>query len=131
MKSSFRLKLLLSAGATALAFALVIGVNAVISQQHSARLIDVEQRLVPKLELGPELGTQFDQLRRSLQDAVAAQDAEALSLTKTRKERFLQTLESARGLVDPNQAAALRTAVEDYYQAAFDVSRRLVARETG
>jgi signal transduction histidine kinase len=46
-------------------------------------------------------------------------------------KRFKDELDAARSATDPAAAAALRDALDDYTAAADDVSRRLIAHETG
>jgi CheY-like chemotaxis protein/Skp family chaperone for outer membrane proteins len=91
----------------------------------------VQERLLPKVELGPRLDAQFERLRRALQDAVAAHDPEALAATRELKDGLLQQLAAARASVDPTEANRLKQAVDDYYGAAANVSRRLLGGETG
>src|SRR5439155_10320112 len=95
------------------------------------QLAAIQERYVPKVELGPQLESQFEHLRRSMQDAVATQDMEALEATRQSLSQFLEQLATAREAVAPREAAALRAAVQDYYAAAHDVSRRLIAGEKG
>jgi CheY-like chemotaxis protein len=131
MRLTFRAKLMTTVGAAALAFILLILVSSLISGRVTRQLADIEGRLIPKLALGPELDGQYERLGRSLQDAVAAQDPDALAATERLRDRMLATLDSAHDSVDAEDAAALRAAIDDYYQAAHDVSKRLLARETG
>ncbi|HEX3853424.1 MAG TPA: hypothetical protein VHW01_20810, partial [Polyangiaceae bacterium] len=81
MSSSLRGRLFLIVGTAALALLLMLVGSALIGAQQTRDLRDVEQRLVPKLELGPKLESEFDRLRQAMQDAVAAQDAPALQAT--------------------------------------------------
>ncbi len=47
------------------------------------------------------------------------------------KGRFLEELGAAQNVLAPPDVQALRLALEDYDTTAFDVSRRLIADETG
>src|SRR6185436_7351246 len=80
---------------------------------------------------GPQLEGKLEHLQRALQDAVAAHDLEALEATAALKNDLLERFLAARGVITPGEAAALRSAVEDYYASAHDVSRRLLSAETG
>ena len=62
---------------------------------------------------------------------MAARDPEAVNATRAIVDTFFKDLDGAGTAVTPGQAAALRSAMDDYYAAAIDVSRRLVAGETG
>ena len=99
MRLTFRAKLLLIVGATALAFVLLIVVSALIGVREERRLADLEGRLLPKLELGPQIEGDFDHLRRSLQDAVAAQDIEALGDTRVLLGQLTRRITGAREVI--------------------------------
>jgi PAS domain S-box-containing protein len=131
LRLSFRATLMTIVGVTALAFILLIVASGVVATRVEKQLSSIQNRYLPKVVLRPELEGAFDRLRRGFQDAVAAHDLEMLQATKAEKERFLQHLADARQSVDPEDDRALRQALDEYYSAAFDVSRRLIADETG
>ncbi|HEV8246426.1 MAG TPA: HAMP domain-containing protein, partial [Polyangiaceae bacterium] len=131
MQLTFRAKLLLIVGTATLALVLVVGGSSLIASQQARDLADVEGRLVPKLELGPRLESEFDHLRQSLQDAVAAQDSAALDAGLAAKDKMFALVNSGTGALTTPDAAALRWAINEYYESAHDVSRRLIAGETG
>jgi CheY-like chemotaxis protein len=131
MRLTFRAKLLLIVGATAFALALVIAVSTLIGVQEERRLSDVESRLLPKLELGPELEANFNGLVRHLHDAVAAQDIEILGESRALMSQLTRRVTEARGVLEPGVADQLLGQLEKYYQVAFEVSRRWAAGETG
>jgi CheY-like chemotaxis protein/signal transduction histidine kinase/HAMP domain-containing protein len=128
---SLRARLLLIVGTATLSLLLTLIGSALIGAQQTRDLRDVEQRLVPKLELGPKLQSEFDHLRQGMQDAVAAQDAPALSATILDRDRIFELLARARSVLDASDAALLRWAINDYYEAAEDVSLRLISGDTG
>ena len=75
---------------------------------------------------------QFERLSRGFQDAVAAHDLEALAATARAEERASSTSSTAaRDAVDPARPPSCAPPLEDYYAAGYDVSRRLIAGETG
>src|SRR5580658_3754579 len=118
-------------GIAALALVLLIVASGVVAKRAEVQLSAIQDRYLPKVVLQPELDGSFERLRRGFQDAVAARDAETLATTQTLKDRLLSQLAAAEGAVEPDDAAVLRRALEDYYAAALDVSRRLIADETG
>ena len=128
---SVRERILLIVGTAALALLTTLLGSAWIAAQQTRNLRDVEQRLVPKLGLGPKLETEFDHLHQAMQDAVAAQDSAALAATVTRRDQLFELIAAARGVLDPSDAAQLHWFILDYYQSAEDVSRRLLAGDTG
>jgi CheY-like chemotaxis protein/signal transduction histidine kinase len=131
MRLSLRAKLTAIVGAAAFAFVVVIVSSALISRRVERQLGTIQEHLLPKLEMGPRLDAEFEHLRRALQDAVAANDADLLAKTRETKNAFLERLSAARDAIDPAQALQLARSVEEYYAAAIDVSRRLLAAETG
>jgi CheY-like chemotaxis protein len=131
MHLTFRTKLALVVGAAAVAFVVLIVVGTLSERRVERQLAVIQERYVPKVELGPQLENQFEHLRRGLQDAVATQDPEILGGTRQALDQFLQQLAAAQTAVAPAEAAALRTAVQDYYASAYDVARRLIAGEKG
>jgi CheY-like chemotaxis protein len=128
---SFRAKLTLIIGTTALGFILMLVGGAWSSVQQNSQLDIVEGRLVPKLELGPRLSSSFEHLRQSLQDAVAAEDLAALDATRQLKNELLGVIAAAEQVIPVSESVSLRHAVNDYYTVAFDVSRRLIRGEGG
>jgi CheY-like chemotaxis protein/HAMP domain-containing protein len=131
MRLSFRAKLNAIVGTAAFALIALMVAGAITSSRTEDRLADIQQRYLPKLELGPKLEGEFDRLRRSLQDAVAARDADAVTATRDLEDKFLADLAASTPALTVGQVAAVRSAMADYYSAAVDVSRRLVVGETG
>ena len=117
----------------AAAFALValIATGALVAARVDHQLSLIQRRYVPKLELGPKLEANFEQLGRSLQDAVAAQDAAALSDSAVLKGTLSSQLTEAENTLDAVDVALARNAIDEYYVLALAVSRRLLAGETG
>jgi signal transduction histidine kinase len=131
MRLTFRKKLMTIVGIAAFAFALIVGSGVVITRRVEQRLRTIQDRLLPKLELEPQLEGQFDKLRRGFQDAVAARDVDGLGATSELKRAFVERLEAARDALDPDEVAALRTSLDAYYDTALRLSRRLIDGETG
>jgi CheY-like chemotaxis protein/signal transduction histidine kinase len=123
--------LLLIVGSTALALVAVILVSAMSGVRQGRDLVDVEQRMVPRLLLAPKLEAEFERLGRQMQDAVSAQDGAALDDTLSGKGHLFQLITAARDALEPQDAAAVRWEIQAYYDKAMNVSRRLVAGETG
>jgi len=128
---SLRAKLLSIVGAVGLGLVLVIISTALIGMRETRDLKVLEGGLLPKLALGPRLEADFDRMGRGLQDAVAAEDRQALAETRTIRNRLFQRIEAAPNVLGPEQVQTLRQRVEEYYLAAYDVSNRLINQETG
>jgi CheY-like chemotaxis protein/signal transduction histidine kinase len=131
LRTSIAAKLLGIVGAAALALVVMVTTSTLLAERTSRSMRAIEQRYLPRMELGHRLEGQFDRIRRSFQDAVAAQDRDALAGTRALKDAFLLDLARAREVIDPATAVQLRAAFEDYYASAHDVSSRLVAGDAG
>jgi CheY-like chemotaxis protein len=131
MRLNVRAKLVAIVGASAAAFVVLIVTGAMLASSVTQKLDSIRDRYVPRAELEPQLQAQLEQLRRALQDAVAARDVDALDATRDLREAFVDRLVAAHGVVDPADALALRKAVEDYHADAVELSRRMIAGESG
>jgi PAS domain S-box-containing protein len=131
MLVTFRTKLVAIVVAAAFAQLLLIFASTAIANRVERQLDDVQRRYLPKIDLQPRLEATLERLWRGFEDAVAAHDPEALAATRQVHESFLSQLEGARGALDPAAASKLKDAFEDYDHAAYDVTRRLIADETG
>jgi len=131
VKTTFRAKLFAIFGAALLALISVLLISAVMGVRQNRELDDVQSRLVPRTELGPRVEAEFERLTRGMQDAVAAQDQAALEATLERKTALFELIGQAGAALDPATAASLRWAIQDYYQAGHEVSRRMIAGEAG
>ena len=131
MSASLRGRLFLIFGVTALALLVMLGGSAWIGAEQTRDLRDVEERIVPKLELGPKLEAEFEHMRQAMQDAVSAQDTPALEATLELRNHLFDVIAETHGVIDANDAALLRWTIHDYYDVSHDVSRRLIAGETG
>ncbi|HET8935192.1 MAG TPA: response regulator [Polyangiales bacterium] len=107
----------------------VTGSLVALRVEHQLSLI--QRRYVPKLELGPKLESGFERITRSLQDAVAAQDLASLDESARLKNALSLQLSGAQTALDAQDVESARQALDEYYSLAHDVSRRLIAAETG
>jgi signal transduction histidine kinase/DNA-binding response OmpR family regulator len=128
---SLRAKLLAILGIASAAFALLIVTSSMTEEKVERQLGLIAQRHVPKLELGPKLEAELQRIARGFQDAVAAQDLQRLEEMHGLRDQLLADVASARELIGAKQVGPLRAALEDYFASAYDVSRRLLAEETG
>jgi signal transduction histidine kinase len=110
---------------------LSIATNVVVARRVQEQLTSIRARYLPKVDLEPQLNGQWDALRRAFQDAVSSRDLDTLGPADEARRHLLERLDAARLAVDPPQAAALRASLDDYYTLAADVSRRMIAGETG
>jgi CheY-like chemotaxis protein/signal transduction histidine kinase/HAMP domain-containing protein len=131
VRLGLRTKLLAILAVATLSFGVLIITSKFTEDRVERQLALIARRHVPKLELWPKLEQRLDALRRNFQDAVGAQDAEQLEATHAAKEQLLAQLRAAGSLLTAADAARAQAATEAYFGAAYDVSRRLLAQETG
>jgi signal transduction histidine kinase/CheY-like chemotaxis protein len=131
MRASLRAKLLAIVASTALAFVVILVTNRFVAHDVEAQLQLIQDRQIPKLELGPTLQADFAALKHSYQDAVAAHDREMLQRARDLRERILRTVERGRGVLDPKIAHEFEIALGAYHEAALDVAQRMLASEAG
>jgi CheY-like chemotaxis protein/HAMP domain-containing protein len=131
VRFSFRAKLLLMLVTATLSLLAVVLGSALIGLQQARDLADVEGRLVPRLEFGPRIESEFDHLRQAMQDAVAAQDPAGLDEAGAARLRLFELITNTSAALDEAAETRLRWAIQDYYVQAEQVSRRLIAGDTG
>jgi signal transduction histidine kinase len=131
MRFTFRVKLLAIVGIAAVAFVTISVTSALLAAQLENQLAFIQRHYIPRVELEPQLEGQLERIERGFQDAVAAHDVDALDATRDLKSVFLQRLDAAREATEAADASDLRAALEAYWKEAYDVSRKLIAGETG
>jgi CheY-like chemotaxis protein len=131
MRLTIRSKLGIIVAGAALAFAVLLVGTSLIAARVQSDLEAIQGRYLPKMDLGPRLAADLESARRGFQDAVASRDLDALADVRQRKDAILERIAQARAYLDPAQASALARAVDEYFAAAADVSRRLIGGETG
>jgi signal transduction histidine kinase len=115
------------------AFALIVLVLAswLIEQRVDRQLQSIHDSYLPRIGLRPRLERTFEQVGRGLQDAATAGDADLLADADRSERTLLAQIAAAGDAIPPDDATALRAAVEAYYAAALDVSRRMIAGDSG
>ncbi|MGH7283320.1 MAG: sensor histidine kinase, partial [Polyangiaceae bacterium] len=118
-------------GITILAFVAIVISSAALGREVELELTTIQTSYMPKLDLEPQLDAELEHIARGFQDAVATRDPDVLRETADSKARFVEELDRAGSAVDATAARNLRDALNEYYDAAYDVSRRMIADETG
>jgi signal transduction histidine kinase/CheY-like chemotaxis protein/HAMP domain-containing protein len=131
VRLTLRAKLLAILAAVSVAIAILIVTSTLTEERVEGQLGLIAQRHVPRLELGPKLEVQLERISRGFQDAVAAQDQQRLEELHVQRDALLADLDAATTLMGAERQRPLRAAISDYFGSAYDVSRRLVAEETG
>lgn len=131
MRRTFRARLLLIVALSVAALGAMAVVD-LFSVRRVQRLLDaVEDNYLPLMELAPEVQSRFTELRRGMQDAVAAQDREDLDATRAARDSLQDRINTAPAIVDRQDVETLLAAVDDWYRAAFEVASRLINSEVG
>jgi methyl-accepting chemotaxis protein len=125
----FRTKMLLVPATAMAAFLVVSGVNEVLGAWSHRVMSVVEEERVPALEASRDLEELVGELQRTLQDAVAAEDADAVSAAAGFRARFR---EKVRVLDDGSEGRAeARRLAADFdalLAVACEASARMIAR---
>ena len=87
MRPTFRAKLFSIVGIAALGFVVLIATRALTDERVEREFDRIERQYLPKVALRPNLLADFERLSRAFQDAVAAQDADALDATREIERR--------------------------------------------
>lgn len=128
---TLRARLVLMVAAAALSLVTLTVTGSLVASRVEDQLTLIQRRYMPKLELGPKLESEFERVTRSLQDAVAAQDLASLDESAALKGGLSSQLSAAKQVLGARNVALARAALDDYFALAHDVSRRLIAGETG
>ncbi len=131
MQWTLRLRLLAVAAAFGFASILSMATSSWIEQRATARVEEIQQRLIPHLEFGMRVEALFEELARQMQAAVAARDEDLLESATDVGEQLAVALNAARSVVDEDLLERERRAVSAYSEAAQGVARSLIANETG
>ncbi len=131
MRLTRRTGLIIIVGLAIVGGILVATTGAMADKRISKALQEIQARHMPRMKLAPRLDRQLEQLRRGFQEAVANDDARMLSDMHMVLDEVSESLASAQPSISTNDAAAVRNAFKSYFSAGLDVSRRLIAKESG
>ena len=131
MRITFRDKLLGLAAVSATALVVIVTVSALSAARVDRQVEAIQRELLPRVGLQPKLEGDLERLQRAFQDAVGSHDRDALDATRARKTELLSDVAAAGAAVSPDVATVVRAEVEQYFASAYDVSKRLIAGETG
>jgi signal transduction histidine kinase len=128
----FRQKMSLPAGAAALCFVILLVITWRFGRQNEEVLTRIETGHVPALEMSRDLESILSDLRRALQDAVSAEDEEAVEAAGAFKDDFHRRLAAARDnpAVDSARLARVASLFDAYEEQARNGSQRLIRRDS-
>jgi hypothetical protein len=131
MRFTLRLKLLAIVGVATIALIALTVSNSVSEHAVEAQIDSIRDTYLPKIRLRPELGAAFEHLVRTIQNAVEAADMDLLAVAAADRDAVLRSVREAGDALTAGQSATLRLAMDDYYDSAVAVSRRLIAGDGG
>ncbi len=87
----------------------------------------------PSLELSRRLDIYLSSLQRTLQDAAAAANPDALVAADSLSRTFLVTLETGRGnpVIEADELSQLRTSFDEYYALARGTTAQVISMTSG
>jgi signal transduction histidine kinase/CheY-like chemotaxis protein len=131
MRFTLRLKLFAIVGVATIAL-ISLTVSSSLSEHAVERQIDsIRDTYLPKIRLRPALAGTFEHLVRTIQNAVEAADPDLLAPASAERDAVLAMIVGARDAMTVGQSAALRLAIDDYFDSAVATSRQLIAGDGG
>ncbi|MEO8845469.1 MAG: response regulator [Kofleriaceae bacterium] len=131
MRFTLRFKLLGLVGVAAIALIALTISSAVFEHAVEVQVDSIRDTYLPKIRLRPQLEGAFERLTRTIQNAVEASDADLLTPATAEKASVVQLISTTHDAMTVGQSAALRLAIDDYFDTAIIASRRLIAGEGG
>jgi len=131
MRFTLKFKLLAIVAVAAIAL-VVLTVASGFSERVVENQVDaIRDTYLPKIRLRPQLASGFDHLARSIQNAVEAADLDLLAPATAERDKLVRLLAETHDAMTVGQSAALRLAIDDYFDSAVAVSRRSIAGDAG
>ena len=131
MRFTLRFKLFAIVAVAAIAL-VVLGVASGVSERVVEGQVDsIRDTYLPKIRLRPLLDAKFDHLVRTIQNAVGAAEVDMLGTAATERDGLIQLLAETHDAMTVGQSAAVRLAIDDYFDSAMTVSRRLISGDGG
>jgi methyl-accepting chemotaxis protein len=129
----FRHKIFALPSIAAASFILVLLSNRALGRWNEGLLTRIEQGFAPALEMSRDLEVALAAVQRSLQDAVGAEDADALERTIELRDAFFARLERERSnpVLEAERLESVRALFDVYYTEARLTSSRLIRGEAG
>ena len=131
MRATLRFKLFAIVAIAAIALIALTVSSGLSERTVELQVGGIRDTFLPKIRLRPALTTAFEHLGRTIQNAVEAADADLLTATTVERDAVLRLVADTHDALTMGQSAALRLAIEDYFDSAIAASRRLIAGEGG
>jgi two-component system, cell cycle sensor histidine kinase and response regulator CckA len=129
----FSHKVLLMPAFAGISFVAVLCINELTGTRNSALIETIQTEYLPALELRRDIETSLVEVQRALQDAVSAEDVEALLRADVLSARLAAQLDSgqANPAFQPGEIALLKVAYAGYYDGARATTERLLRTDRG
>ena len=126
---SLRTKMLIVPGVAAIAFLLAAGLTMMFGLRSATVADEISQKHYPAVEAYDDLVSALEDTQRSLHDAVAAEDIEAVAATGSFQVGFEAMLDKMRAeeTASPGDIDGLLQAFTDYYAVARDTSLEMAS----
>ena len=110
---------------------IIFAVAQILGRRSELELRQIEEGHTPSLEVSRSLETSLSDLQRGLQDAVAAQDVDALAQADSLAGEYQRHVASLAGnaVVEQTEIEALSARMEGYFSHARATSRDLITGE--
>ena len=130
---SFGAKVQLLPQLAAAALGTILLVNVLFGMINERRSARVQSGYYPSLETSRTLQETLFRIQRSLQDAVAASDADALAASDSLRDVFTTTVDAARSnaVIAPAEIDSLHASFGAYYILARGTSAQMIAQTSG
>jgi len=131
MRATLRFKLFAIVAVAAVALIGLTVWSSISERAVETQVEGIRDQYLPKIRLRPALTASFERLSRTIENAVAASDADLLAQATGEHDAVLKVLIGGRDALNAGQSATLQLAIADYYDSAIATSKRLIAGEGG
>jgi methyl-accepting chemotaxis protein len=130
-KLRFRTRILLLPLLAALSYLIIFLINWYLGAQNAAVLATIDSGYVPEVMLSNDLRRTIENIQRTLQDAVAAEDIDALARADALRTRFEQQLAVGRALpiASPAGYDELERLSTRFYSLARATTEHLIRKD--
>jgi methyl-accepting chemotaxis protein len=128
-KLKFQHKMLIGPALAGLAFCFVLAITLILGSRSISQMQQVQTGYYPSVEMSRDLEEDLNAIQRSLQDAVAAKNRDALVETDALKDEFLQRLQKEQNnpVLDHQELDQLASEMREYYDLARQSSESMIA----
>src|SRR4051794_6046956 len=126
MRFTLRFKLSAIVVVTATALITLTVASGVSDHAVEAQIDRIRDTYLPKIRLRPALDGALQRLEHAIQNATAAADADQLVAAARERDVLIRLAQGSPEALAVAEADGLRRAIDEYFDAATAVSRRLI-----